>query len=273
MKKYLLFFICCHVTNILSWSFSETLNNTTEKVSSWVMGKQARSSSKEYPVSATSPVTLNNYSGTIKISSWNKPILLVEATKKGSEEELNYTKFNVTLNNFDDHPISITTESRSKDKKPAVIDYAIIVPKQAPLTVRTEYGDISLQDHNADVDLQTLNGSIFIEQAGQNIKAKAPHGSVTVEQNELNSNASIFLEAEHEITLVMPKDANATMTANTVQGKVISDTIFITLDPITTKLNKEAYKRMQQHVRGTTGAGGMPVTLETTKGNITIVGN
>lgn len=259
-------------TSLCGWSIGEVVSDTTSKVSSWFTKQQTQTSKKEYAIKTTSPITLTNHRGSVKITTWNEPTIMVDATKRGTEEEIAHTKFMVSIGGDAEKTVTIATEPRGKEKKLAAIDYALMVPRSAPVTVRTDSGNISVQDHGANLDLQTLDGSIAIEQSAKNVKAKAPHGNITVEQNELKDDASIFLEAERDITLVMPEDANTSINAHTTHGKIISDTIYLTLDPITTKLNKESYKQMQQKVRGTTGAGGVPITLESIRGNITIIG-
>lgn len=270
MKKYI---ILCILTphHLCGWSFSEAVHNATDTVASWLGTQQTHTSSKEYQIAATSPITVTNSSGTIKVTTWNKPAIMVAATKRGSEEAIKKTTFTVSVKNDAEQSVIITTEPRSKTAL-AAVDYELIVPRTAPLTIRNEAGAIHVHDHRADLDAQTLNGSIVLEQTTKNVKAKAPNGTITVEQQEIKDDASIFVEAGFDVTLVMPENANTSISAHTPQGKISSE-IFITLYPMTTRLNKDAFKRMQQNVRGTTGAGGVPITLESIKGNITIIGN
>ncbi len=267
------FFILCTVSviSLHGWSLTDSISDAATNVSSWFSKQQTQTSSKEYAITLTSPINIST-NGSVAVTTWNKPAIMVEATKKGSEEAIKTSKFNVTIKNDDEKSVVIGAEQQSRDAQRATIDYVMIVPRTAPLTIRTESGNIRVQEHKADLDAQTLDGTITLEQTTKNVKAKAPRGSITAEQHELKDDASIFLEAERDITLVMPEDANANISAHTTNGKISSE-IFITLDPMTTRLNKEAYKRMQQHVRGTTGAGGVPITLESIKGNITIIGN
>jgi len=259
------------VSHLNSWSLNEIAADTSETISGWFTKEQKKTSSKEYPVKPECAITVTNHTGSISITTWNKPTLMVEATKRGSEQDINHAKFTVTVND-EDATVTINSESRISTKKSVAIDYALIVPQKASLIIRTELGNISTQETHGNLDLQTLSGSISIEQSSKTVHAKTPNGSITAEQRTVSADASIFLDAEYDITLIMPENANARISASTIQGKINSD-IFITLDPLTTTLNKDAYKRMQQQIWGTTGAGGPPITLESTRGTIQIIGS
>lgn len=254
-------------TSLFPWTFSGMISDATSSVSSYFNTKEAESSSKEYAMGLHTPITLTNHSGSIKVTSWNKPALMVEAVKHGSEEERKYTSFAVTIQ---DDNVTITTETNEKHK-PAKIDYTLIIPRTAALTVRAESGNISLYDSHANIDLQTRDGSIKIEQATKSIRAQAHHGHVTIEEQELNREGSIFVEADRDISLIIPENGNAMLNANAPHGKITSD-VYVTIDPITTKLDKDAYKRLQHSIKGTMGAGGVPITLESARGSITILG-
>jgi hypothetical protein len=266
-KKTLITLAFLLPSSLFPWSFSGMISDATSSVSSYFNKNETESSSKEYAIGLHTPLKLTNHSGNVKVTTWNKPALMVEAVKHGSEEDLKYTSFAVTVH--DDH-VTITTETHA-NHKPATIDYTLIIPRSAALTVRTESGNISLYDSHANIDLQTLDGSIKIEQATKSIRAQAQHGHVTIEQQELHRDGSIFVEADRDISLVIPENANALLNVHAPHGKITSD-VYVTIDPITTKLDKDAYKRLQHTIKGTMGAGGAPITLESMHGSITILG-
>lgn len=254
---------------LLCWSFSGIISDATQSISSYFSTQNTQSSSKEYVMGLHTPITLNNQNGAIKVTSWNKPALMVEAIKRGSDEEIENTTFSVSVQ---EDMVTITTETLNDQQKTAAIDYTLIIPRTAPLNIRSNSGNITLYESNANIDLQTLRGSIKIENATKSIRAQAPRGEVTIEQPEFSRDGSIFVEAERNISLVLPENANALVHAHAPQGKIYSE-IYVTLDPITTKLDKDAYKLLQHSIRGTMGAGGAPVTLESTRGSITILGS
>ena len=269
MLKKIWFLSLCIITQTQAWSLNEIAADTSETISSWFTKQQKQTSSKEYPIKKDSSITLINHNGSISITTWNKPILMVEATKRGSEQEINITSFSVTI---EDSAVTIATHERTDGKKLAALDYALMIPRTASLTITTESGNITTQENQGDLILQALDGSISIEQSSKTVRAKAPNGSITLEQRTVPAESSIFLEADRDIILVIPENANTRINASTISGKISSD-IFITLDQITTQLDKEAYKRMQKQVHGTTGAGGAPITLESTHGDIQIIGS
>lgn len=265
-KKAIITLVFLSPTPLFPWTFSGMISDASSSVASYFK-KEAHVSSKEYAIGAHVPVTLTNHQGTIKVTTWNKPSLMVEATKYGSEEDLKHSSFAVTVK---DDLVTIATAHNTTSTAPA-IDYTIIIPRTSPLTIRADSGNISVYESNANVDVQTLDGSIKIEQATKSIRAHAPHGEVIIEQQDLHRDGSIFVEAGRNISLIIPENANATLQAKAPSGKINSD-IYITLDPITTKLDKDTHKRLLHSIKGSMGAGGIPVTLETTHGSINILG-
>ena len=117
------------------------------------------------------------------------------------------------------------------------------------------------------------NGKITLQQARKKVKAVVSQkGSIEIEHESLPETESIFVQnMQGDVTISLPKNVNATLKATTLKGELTSN-IPVTLEPRTTVLNKESWKNMQREVTGTLGAGGAPINIDVTKGNITING-
>lgn len=267
LSYMLLVSFCCTTISLFPWSFSESISNASSKVTTWFSKQETQSSTKEYDIPDQVPIILTNHAGTITVTTWNKKAMMVEAIKKGTEDQIKTSTFSVHIQ---DNAITINTSSLVPDQKPAMIDFNLIIPKSSPLTIRLETGSLHFHEGVNMLDVQTNNGSIIIENATKSVIAHAPRGSIIIEQQILSSNGSFLLEAHDNITFILPKQSNINLSAKTISGKIYSN-LFITLDQITTKLDKESYKRMQREVIGTIGNGGIPVTLESISGTIQIV--
>lgn len=265
-KKIILLLTCICTQTITPRSLYETVSETASSAAGWFSKQESQTSAKEYEIPDKSPISLTNHAGSITVTTWNKRAIMVEAIKKGSEEQINNTTFSVTIK---DEGVTITTAAKQKDQREAAIDFNLIVPRSSLLNIRTESGSIHLHEGVNNSDVQTNAGSITIENAAQNVIARAPEGSITLEQRSLPKDGSFLLEAKGDIKVVMPEQSSANLSAKTITGKIFSD-LFVTIEPITTRLDKDAYKRMQHEVRGTLGSGGIPMTLETMSGTIHI---
>lgn len=270
MFVHTLFLLLFITTPLHCWSIKEsvqeTYNTVSSNVTSWFERTKKEIVSKEYPVEENSRITITNKTGAITITTWKKNSVMIETNKKGREKELPNTIIAIGNQGPD---VAIMTETRD-GSKPVTVDYKVIVPENAQLTIQTEYGAISTKDTKGDIHAQTLSGNITIMNSSGSVSAKTPKGSIKLEQITLDSDESIFLEAYRNIELILSQDIDASLNAKTLSGIITSD-IYITLNSITTKLSRVAWKRIKQDIRGIIGAGGSPITLDTTKGNIAIL--
>ena len=271
IQKIISFVLLLSTQTTTPWSFTDTVSNASNNVTGWFSKQETQSSAKEYDLlekaGTPTPITISNNSGNITVTTWNKKSIMVEAIKKGSEEQIKNNSFTVTIK---DDAATIVATNKSADQKPGTIDFNLIIPRSSPLTIRTDTGSIHLHEGVNNSDIQTFSGSIRIENAAQNIIARAPEGTVTIEQQTMPDQGSFLVEAKGNITFVLPTHSNANLSAKTISGKIFSD-LFVTIEPITTKLDKDAFKRMQREIKGTLGSGGIPMTLESTSGTIRIL--
>ena len=249
-----------------AWSIKGSAHNAYNNVTSLFERSKKDILSAEYTVQKNSIISLTNNDGSIEIKTWKKDAMMIEAKKIGKEKELPNTTFSVDTEGRD---VTITTESLTQSA-PLTINYTLIVPEDSSLIIKNDSGTIQIKDVQGDIDAQTLVGDIIVENGTNDVHARAPKGSITVEQNKLDHRSSIFLEAYRSVTLKISPKINANLNAKTLKGKITSD-FYITLDPITTKLNNGSWKRIKQEIKGTIGSGGAPITIDVTKGNVILL--
>jgi hypothetical protein len=139
-----------------------------------------------------------------------------------------------------------------------------------PINVRSNSGHISIKNSKHDIKAEAINGSIQIEHAAKNVFANAEKGGVTLKKASLAPEDSIFIQAKRGVKCYIHPKFSANLYAKTVYGSVLSNAD-VTLDQITTKLNKETWNFLKKNIKGTIGGGGGPVTIDTTSGDIELI--
>lgn len=198
--------------------------------------------------------------------------LVINVVKKGLEEELPST---VVTKRIDKQAKTVTIETVEKDADSSIqLDYNISVPEDLKkIVIEGRTCDIHAVGVDTDYDAKTDSGKIAIHQARKNVRAEVSvKGSIEIEHEALSDSASIFVQnMKGDVTISLPKNVNAQLNAKTLKGELTS-TIPVTLEPRTTVLTKESWKRMQREALGTLGSGGAPITVDVTNGNIAING-
>jgi len=128
---------------------------------------------------------------------------------------------------------------------------------QGPAKLSTSGGGIEVTDSNGDLDLDTSGGGIRIQNEEGQVHAATSGGSITA---QLRSNQGINLTTSGgSITLLIPKDAHASIDAGTSGGSVSCDFPVLVSGSVGS-----------DHLHATIGGGGPPVYLHTSGGGIRI---
>jgi DUF4097 and DUF4098 domain-containing protein YvlB len=267
---------------------------------------------KEYPLKGRKTIFIKNLRGTITVKSeWNNQTLLMTATKKASKPEY-LDLLTIDDSQSDKNSIKIETICDPNNKKAAKtsIDYVFVVPANVRLELVCENGNIIVNEVNGHIVAKTcktgdieidnaqssifaqteLNGSIIINQAHHNVKAFANKGNITI----LNAKKGIIAQADKgkldieclsvpntskvslnthsgNITLRIPKSTSAELHAHTEKG-MLTCAHYVTVKPMTTQLNANAWTQFKRQVNGTLGSGGPDINLHVTKnGDIKII--
>ena len=222
--------------------------------------------SKEYEVNPDCAITLDALDDDIIVKSWNHNKIMLEAKKVGPLEELRETAIHTKIQ---PHQVTISTHSKYKSNTVRV-RYTLIVPHKAHLIVKNHKGSIKIKNIKGPVNAFAHDGPIIIQEASNTVVAKSPNNTVTVKQQTLPTTASIFIEAGRGAQFHASRNMNAHIHAKTLNG-VVTSQIYLTLDPLSTQLNKDAWARMKKDVKATLGSGGAPITIDVTKGDIEIL--
>ncbi len=231
---------------------------------------------KDIPVQKNSQVNLFNTQGSYTIKPWNQQKIALEVEKSGTIEQLQAT---MIISKVVGKEASITTQLKEGESS-ANVQYTLRVPEDASIKITQTKGPVTINGINGDIDVSLEQGSVDIKGSTRTVIAKTGSGTITLKQRNLVEPNSIFLQAHKgNIELYLPRETRATLQANVGRGTIISDhPVTMTL---TTKLDKYWVDRIKKDISGVLGTfkdtdeleklrGSAPITLEATKGNITI---
>jgi hypothetical protein len=224
---------------------------------------------------ANGRLRLDNVNGRVEIAGWDRNEVDIKALKHGkTRESVDAVQINVTSNQ---DGITIHSEQPSGgtgflefwswimnggDKK-ATVDYAIQVPRNTRLKgISSVNGRIMIEDVNGDIEASTVNGTTQVKGAAGDLKLSTVNGRVTAELTSLGHGQAVSLNGVNgEIEAILPADANAEVTANTVNGSITSEFPALVVQkefPVSKKL------------KGTLGSGSASVKISTVNGGIRI---
>jgi len=145
----------------------------------------------------------------------------------------------------------------STDNNDVTVDFTIKLPAGIVFSGETVNGEIDAEGVGADADVSTVNGSINVEATGH-VEARTVNGSIRASMGRADwSSEAEFSTVNGGITLTLPDNLSAEVTAQTVNGDLETDF------PLTV-----TGKFGPRHMRGTIGNGGRYLKLSTVNGSI-----
>lgn len=265
---------------------------------------------KEYQLEKPGVLTVHNADGNISITTeWKRKTICMRATKRANREENLEALFINAKHKKHPEGDSLIISSAANKNIAGTIDYQFIVPAHIKLNLHTETGNIRVHDVKGPVVARAVNGditigkiahmvsaqtiesgSITIEKVQDNIKAVTNKGNIDIKDatkcvlantqkgnittccNTIAAKSKIKLNSDTSgaITLAMPTSANATVHGKTEHGRLTSD-LDITMQPFTTKLNRQTRRDFERQVNGTIGTGDAEIQLSSNRGNIRIM--
>ncbi len=140
------------------------------------------------------------------------------------------------------------------------VNFHVTVPRATRLRLRTAGGDIIVANVNGTVVASTTNGSITGTSLGGGVEARSINGGVTVDLAGVGQDPVELHATNGSIALTLPATANANVEASCTNGQ-----IDIAEVPLQVTGEQSARK-----TRGRLNAGGAPIDLTTTNGNIKV---
>ncbi len=140
------------------------------------------------------------------------------------------------------------------------VNFHVTVPRSTRLRLRTAGGDITVTNVNGTVVASTTNGSVTGTALGGGVEARSTNGSVSVDLAAVGQDPVELRATNGAVSLTVPAAANANLEASCTNGAIdIADL------PLQVTGEQSARK-----TRGRLNAGGAPIDLTTTNGNIKV---
>ena len=141
------------------------------------------------------------------------------------------------------------------------VEFVVKVPAGVHLVARTVNGAVEASGLGADVDAETVNGSVKVETAGV-ARAETVNGSVNAKMGRADWNGDLAFETVNgSIRVMLPPSASTAVDAEVVNGSIESE------------FAVEGGRVAKKRLTGTIGSGGRSLNLETVNGSIVIARN
>jgi len=221
-----------------------------------------------FDVAPGARVSLENINGDINIINGDSgKIHLVAYKKAGKQEYMDDLKVVVDA---DENYVRIETRhpkseggwfNWGKDSSGSVA-YELEVPDDVDLdSISTVNGDVEIIGVNGMVKAETVNGSLTASNLVGDVNLETVNGSIKAEFDQLGDGQRVSADAVNgKIILLIPSDASARVTAETVNGSIDADDFG--LEPEKGFVGRD--------LSGEIGGGDARITLDTVNGSIRI---
>jgi len=214
-----------------------------------------------YPLNEQGRVHLENVNGNVHVITWDREEIKVDAVKRAKKQEhLDAVKIDVDANA---ERVRIKTKYpdskfRGNKNNSTSVDYTLTVPKASGLDgISTVNGGIEIENVNGEVEASSVNGQVAAVGLAGETKLSTVNGSVKASFGQLKKAASLS-SVNGSVTIALPPDASAEISADTVHGGISSDF------PLQSKKNFP----IGQDLHGRLGDGGPTIKMSTVNGGI-----
>jgi Toastrack DUF4097 len=217
---------------------------------------------REFRLDAPARLTVDGgVNGGITVKGWNRKEVWVRAKVEAwSDREDPQT----IVSAIEVH----TDDARVRAEGPAAngwrsggwsVSYDVMVPFESDLSLDATNGGIRISEVRGDLDFRTTNGGIRLERIGGEVRGRTTNGGITAEIDGREwAGRLLDLETTNgAVTLEVPDNFQADLTASTVNGGIRSDFPVV----VQGRFNS---RRLQAELNG----GGAPVRLQTVNGRV-----
>ena len=218
---------------------------------------------QSYPLNQQGRVHLENVNGNVHIATWDREEIKVDAVKHAKKQEhLDEVKIDVDAKA---DRIRIKTKypdaktKRNKNNSTSV-DYTLTVPRQSRLDqISTVNGGVEIENVSGDVEASSVNGNLTASRLGGDVALSTVNGSVKANFTEVKKAVSLT-SVNGGVTIALPPEANADVSANTLNGGINSDF----------SLQAKRHFPVGQNLDGKLGGGGPTIKMSSVNGGIHI---
>ncbi len=215
-----------------------------------------------YAIAPNGRVSLSNVNGDVTVAVWDQPTVRVQAVKEAdSADDLQNLRIEVSS-----APSSLDIETRyphtHSSHSHLSVQYTLTVPRGVSLDrIDLVNGSLTAAGIGGKVRAKLVNGEAKLTGLSGSVSVDAVNGEVNVELTALDRSQDVELKTVNgPIELRLPAGVGAQLHASTVNGHLSND--------FGVSVNKHEY--VGADMKGTIGAGGADVQLETVNGRINV---
>ena len=214
-----------------------TSNNYTDSkiITTAALTDETEKFDQTYPLSATGRVSVSNVNGSIAIETWDRNEVRLEYVKTADDRE---ALADIVVN-INSQPDSLTVETdcdklyrnlknnggQRKNYRRSDVEYRLTVPRNAVLNeIEAVNGSVSITGASNMTKASAVNGEVRATNLRGTANLSTVNGTVIADFDQLKTGGRISLNTVNgTVDLMIPSDANATIKADTVNGKISND--------------------------------------------------
>jgi len=264
---------------------------------------------EDFPISNThKKVCFNNPNGNLTITTQkNRNHVSINATISSSQEATCPVRITSNSSNPNELALQTTYEQNSTEKQHCTVHINAIIPEQLQVYALCNKGSIHINNNKNASWLETANGNICVKEANgkvrgivhqkgsievadcnkelyvttqkgpinlsginNSINAQTQNGKININCYSLPKDGFLSAHSKSgEVAICLPKLASANINAHSEKGSCLSERL-ITLNSITTQLNKLAWNNFKKSMSGIIGNGETTIRLSSVNSNVRI---
>jgi DUF4097 and DUF4098 domain-containing protein YvlB len=216
-----------------------------------------------FPLSAGGKVSLDNVNGSIRITSWDRAEVKVDAVKRGkTAEETSEIKIEVAANQDSVDIKTRMPNSRMGRGSSGSVDYQVTVPRQVRLDkINSVNASVNLDRITGPVAVSVVNGALTARQMSGSGAYNSVNGAMNVSYTKLADDKGISLETVNgKASLAIPANSNAEVKLDTLNGAIHNDF----------DLTVEKHFPVGKSLKGQLGTGGPSIKLHSVNGALSL---
>ena len=226
---------------------------------------------KSYSISPSGSVRLSDVNGNVRIKSWSKNEVKVDAVKYADDEdELGRVRIEVdATSDMVDIDTKYPSDNGSSHGNGVKVEYTLTVPADANLKeITTVNGDIDISGVGGQVKASTVNGNLDASDLKSGCELKTVNGEVGAKFFELPSSAKVRLESVNgRIAVHLPASAEADVEARVTTGSISNDFGLVS----SSEQHDNSFVKIGDSLHGQIGKGGAELRMNLVNGSIEIL--
>lgn len=214
-----------------------------------------------YPLAKNGTVRLDNVNGSIRILTWDRDEVKVDAVKRAKKQE-HLDEVQIEVENQAGR-IGIKTKypepkSKRSQNSSVSVDYTLTVPKESHLgQINNVNGGVAIENVRGDIKARSVNGQVNASGLAGSVDLSTVNGAVKARFDAF-AKPALLKSVNGGLTVALPADTGAVVSAKTLHGNIESD------------FSIQAKKRfpLGQNLDGQLGSGGPSIELSSVNGGI-----